>query len=66
MLGDLEIHSAKRLNTIKPAKSTKANSVFESLPAAHLALNTTLNINVYIKSINKGFIKDHIIPIIEP
>ena len=59
-------HSEKRLNTNKPANSTRANSVLESEPPAQRALKTTLKTNVYTASIRTGLKKDHIKPIAEP
>ncbi|MNY13759.1 hypothetical protein D3C86_1469100 [compost metagenome] len=48
------IHSEKILKIISPENNTNANSVLESLPPGHLALNTTLKTNVYTASIITG------------
>ena len=60
------MHSEKKLKKISPVKSTRANSVVESDPPGHLALNTTLKTKVYIVSISTGLRNDQAIPKNEP
>ena len=60
------MHSAKRLNTIKPAKRTSANSIWLSLLVSQRALNTILNTKVYTNNINKGLKNAQRMPMTDP